>query len=54
MSITGEPGRPLVRMGVTMGDLGGSLFCTLAISAALYAREKTGLGRKIDTPSWTA
>jgi crotonobetainyl-CoA:carnitine CoA-transferase CaiB-like acyl-CoA transferase len=48
MSITGEPGRPPVRMGVTMGDLGGSLFCALAISAALYAREKTGLGRKID------
>jgi crotonobetainyl-CoA:carnitine CoA-transferase CaiB-like acyl-CoA transferase len=48
MSITGEPGRPPVRMGVTMGDLGGSLFCAFAISAALYAREKTGLGRKID------
>jgi formyl-CoA transferase/CoA:oxalate CoA-transferase len=48
MSITGEPGRPSVRMGVTMGDLGGSLFCAFAISAALYAREKTGLGRKID------
>lgn len=31
-----------------MGDLGGSLFCAFAISAALYAREKTGLGRKID------
>lgn len=48
MSITGEPGRPPVRMGVTMGDLGGSLFCAFAISAALYARERTGLGRKID------
>ena len=48
MSITGEPGRPPVRMGVPMGDLGGSLFCALAISAALYAREKTGLGRKIE------
>jgi crotonobetainyl-CoA:carnitine CoA-transferase CaiB-like acyl-CoA transferase len=48
MSITGEPGRPPVRMGVPMGDLGGSLFCALAISAALYAREKTGLGRKMD------
>jgi crotonobetainyl-CoA:carnitine CoA-transferase CaiB-like acyl-CoA transferase len=48
MSITGEPGRPSVRMGIPMGDLGGSLFCAFAISAALYAREKTGLGRKID------
>lgn len=48
MSITGEPGRPPVRMGVPMGDLGGSLFCALAISAALYARDKTGQGRYVD------
>jgi crotonobetainyl-CoA:carnitine CoA-transferase CaiB-like acyl-CoA transferase len=48
MSITGEPGRAPVRMGVPMGDLGGSLFCAFAISAALYAREKTGLGRYVE------
>ena len=48
MSITGEPYRPPVRMGIPMGDLGGSLFCALAISSALYAREKTGEGRLID------
>jgi crotonobetainyl-CoA:carnitine CoA-transferase CaiB-like acyl-CoA transferase len=48
MSITGEPGRPPVRMGVPMGDLSGSLFCAFAISAALYARDKTGNGRYLD------
>jgi crotonobetainyl-CoA:carnitine CoA-transferase CaiB-like acyl-CoA transferase len=48
MSITGEPSRPPVRMGIPMGDLGGSLFCAFAISAALYAREKTGSGCRID------
>jgi crotonobetainyl-CoA:carnitine CoA-transferase CaiB-like acyl-CoA transferase len=48
MSITGESGRPPVRMGIPIGDLGGSLFCAFAISAALYAREKTGVGRRID------
>jgi crotonobetainyl-CoA:carnitine CoA-transferase CaiB-like acyl-CoA transferase len=48
MSITGEPGRPPVRMGIPLGDLGGSLFCAFAISAALYAREKTGSGCRID------
>lgn len=48
MSITGEPGRPPVRMGVPMGDLGGSLFCAFAISAALYARDKTGQGQYLD------
>ncbi len=48
MSITGEPGRPPVRMGIPMGDLSGSLFCAFAISAALYARETTGEGRRLD------
>ncbi len=48
MSITGEPGRPPVRMGIPMGDLGGSLVCAFAISGALYSREKTGMGRRID------
>jgi len=48
MSYTGEPGRVPVRMGAPMGDLAGSLFAVFAISAALYAREKTGEGRFID------
>ncbi len=48
MSITGEPGRPPVRMGIPMGDLAGSLFAALSISAALYAREATGEGRRIE------
>jgi crotonobetainyl-CoA:carnitine CoA-transferase CaiB-like acyl-CoA transferase len=48
MSITGEPDRPPVRMGIPMGDLAGSLFAAFAISAALYAREVTGEGRKIE------
>jgi crotonobetainyl-CoA:carnitine CoA-transferase CaiB-like acyl-CoA transferase len=48
MSITGEPERPPVRMGIPLGDLSGSLFCAFAISATLYAREKSGAGRRID------
>ena len=50
MSITGEPGRPPVRMGIPMGDLAGSLFSAFAIAAALAerAREATGEGRKIE------
>lgn len=48
MSITGEPGRAPVRMGIPMGDLAGGMFAASAISAALYARDKTGLGQKID------
>ncbi|MBI5359194.1 MAG: CoA transferase [Planctomycetes bacterium] len=48
MSITGEPGRDPVRMGIPMGDLAGSMFAAYAISAALYGREKTGRGSRID------
>ncbi len=48
MSLTGEPGRPPVRMGLAMGDLAGSLFAALAIAAAVYNREITGKGRRLD------
>ncbi|RMG48064.1 MAG: CoA transferase, partial [Acidobacteria bacterium] len=48
MSITGEPGRTPVRMGIPMGDLAGGMFAAQAISAALYARERTGEGCFID------
>jgi CoA:oxalate CoA-transferase len=48
MSITGEPGRPPVRMGIPMGDLGGGMFAAHGIMAALYSRERTGVGQQID------
>ncbi len=48
MAITGEEGRLPSRMGVPMGDLAGSMFATTSISAALYQREKTGRGTRID------
>jgi len=48
MSLTGpEDGEPVI-MGVPMGDLAGGMFGAYAISAALYQREKTGKGQKID------
>lgn len=48
MSVTGEPGRNPVRLGLPMGDLAGGAFAAMAISAALYRREKTGEGCRID------
>ncbi|MBL8682218.1 MAG: CoA transferase [Myxococcales bacterium] len=48
MSITGEPGRPAVRMGPPLGDLAGGMFAALAIASALFDRERTGRGRAID------
>ena len=48
MSITGEPGRPPVKVGVPAADLSAALFGAYAILAALFARERTGRGQFID------
>jgi len=48
MSITGEPGRTPVRMGIPMGDLAGAMYAAQAVSAALYARARSGEGACID------
>ncbi|MCP3101329.1 CoA transferase [Myxococcus sp. K15C18031901] len=45
----GEAGGPPSLPGVQMGDIGGgSLFALVGILAALYERERTGLGRLVD------
>jgi formyl-CoA transferase len=49
MSITGEPGRPPVKVGVPLTDLGAGLFALAGILAALHARARTGRGQYIDT-----
>jgi formyl-CoA transferase len=49
MSITGEPGRAPVKVGVPITDIGAGFFALAAILAALYHRTKTGLGQYIDT-----
>jgi crotonobetainyl-CoA:carnitine CoA-transferase CaiB-like acyl-CoA transferase len=48
MSITGELGRPPVRMGIPTGDLAGGMGAALAIVSALFDRQRTGHGREID------
>jgi crotonobetainyl-CoA:carnitine CoA-transferase CaiB-like acyl-CoA transferase len=48
MAITGEPGRPPVRTGIPIADLSGGIFSCKAILAALFARERTGEGRRIE------
>ena len=49
MSVTGEPGRPPVKVGVPLTDLGAGLFAACGILAALHARERTGEGQHVDT-----
>jgi formyl-CoA transferase/CoA:oxalate CoA-transferase len=48
MSVTGEEGRPPVRVGLPAGDLSGGIFGALAVMAALFARRRTGKGAHID------
>lgn len=49
MSITGEPDRPPVRCGVSFLDLTTSILCAFGIITALYHRQQTGLGQRIDS-----
>ncbi len=48
MAITGEPGRPPVRTGIPIADIAGGIFSCKAILAALFDRERTGEGRRIE------
>ena len=52
MSITGEDGRPPVKVGVAWIDVITGLQATSAIIAALFHRERTGLGQRIDISLW--
>ncbi|MFQ6052870.1 MAG: CaiB/BaiF CoA transferase family protein [Candidatus Bathyarchaeia archaeon] len=48
MGITGEPGRPPVRIGMAITDIGAGMWAAIAILSALRARERTGEGQHID------
>ena len=48
MSYTGPVGGEPVRMGAPMGDMAGGIFAAHGVLAALYERERTGRGRRID------
>jgi len=48
MGITGEPGRPPVRIGVAITDIGAGMWAAIAILAALRARDRTREGQHID------
>jgi CoA:oxalate CoA-transferase len=48
MSITGYPGGPPARVGMSIGDIGAGLYTAIAVNAALFERERSGAGAKID------
>ncbi len=49
MSITGEPGRGPMRVGVAVNDVMAGTLAALAIMMALHERERTGRGRFVHT-----
>ena len=48
MSVTGEVGRPPVRVGPSMVDMGTGMWCVIGILASLNRRKETGKGCLVD------
>ena len=48
MSITGTPGGEPTRCGNAMGDMLGGMNLVIGVMMALHARERTGVGQKVD------
>ena len=48
MSVTGEEGRPPVRVGTSIIDMGTGMWCAMGVLAALQNRNRTGKGGRVD------
>lgn len=48
MSVTGQPDGPPTKAGTSIADITGGLFTLAGIASALYYREKSGVGMKVD------
>lgn len=49
MSVTGEEGRPPVRVGPSIIDQGTGMWCVIGILSALLRRRETGIGCTVDS-----
>ena len=49
MSITGEPGKGPMRVGIPVADLTGGLFCAMGVLIAIIEREKSGQGQWVQS-----
>jgi CoA:oxalate CoA-transferase len=54
VAITGEPGRPPVRLGIPLADLSGGAFACKGMLAALLERERTGRGQRVEISMYDA
>ena len=48
MSVTGHPNSPPTKVGTSLGDVNAAVHAAFGIMAALWHREKTGVGQLID------
>lgn len=48
MSITGDSAEHPLRSGLPIADLGGGMFSMVGVLAALYERERSGVGQHVD------
>jgi CoA:oxalate CoA-transferase len=48
LSLTGHPGEPPARVGISIGDIAAGLFLAIGIQAALWKRAATGSGTMVD------
>ena len=48
MSVTGHPGTPPTRIGMSIGDIGSGLYATVGLLSALHHRTTTGEATKVD------
>ena len=48
MSMTGHPGGPPTRVGVSIGDMTAGLYLTIGLVAAIYKRSQGGAAVKVD------
>jgi crotonobetainyl-CoA:carnitine CoA-transferase CaiB-like acyl-CoA transferase len=48
-SITGYPGQPPVRAGISIADAVGGMFTAFGVTSALHERESSGRGQVVDT-----
>ncbi|QMW24502.1 CoA transferase [Sandaracinobacteroides saxicola] len=48
MSVTGHEGGPPTRVGTSIGDITAGLFTVIGVQAALWHRERTGVGQLVD------
>lgn len=54
MSLTGSHESGPVRVGVPIGDLAAGMYAAMAISAALFRREREGVGCHLEVPMFSA